>query len=222
MNIFFDLDGTLTDPGEGIIGCICHALTGLGRPIPTLAVLQNCIGPPLLESFHELLDTHDAVLANEAVALYRQRFSTIGLYENKVYPGIDVCLDTLADAGYRLAVATSKPTVFAERILVHFGLRDRFQAVYGSELDGTRTDKGELIDHALSDSGTERAHSIMIGDRKHDILGAVRNGVVGIGVLWGYGSRMELQAAGAAELVDEVGQLACVLHQYAKEFGVRV
>ena len=213
MNIFFDLDGTLTDPGEGIVACIRHALVELGQPVPSVEVMRNCIGPPLQASFHELLGTDDAALAREGVRLYRERFVSVGMYENEVYPGIESCLEALAAAGHRLRVATSKPKVYAEQILVHFDLRSRFEAVYGSELDGIRTDKGELLRYALDDSGVGPAGSIMVGDRRHDIIGASRNNLAGIGVLWGYGSRAELEAAGAAGFANEVSDLPAVVQR---------
>ncbi|RPJ56644.1 MAG: HAD family hydrolase, partial [Acidobacteria bacterium] len=131
MRLLFDLDGTLTDPGPGITRCIQHALSGLGRPAPSAAELAWCIGPPLRESFAVLLDDGDPVLVERAVALYRERFAAVGMFENEVYPGVADALASLRAAGHRLLVATSKPHVYAEAILRHFGLLPAFGAVYG-------------------------------------------------------------------------------------------
>lgn len=206
MNLLFDLDGTLTDAGPGIAGCIRHALAELGRPAPAAADLGWCIGPPLRDSFAALLADDDPTLPDRAVALYRQRYETAGLFENSVYPGIaDGLLELRAD-GHELRVATSKPHVYARRILAHFGLHESFAEVYGAELSGVNADKRELIRHVLSaELFNERPW--MIGDRRHDIEGAHANGLPAVGVLWGYGSRSELQAAGADLLVESMEDL---------------
>ncbi len=192
--LLFDLDGTLTDPQEGIVACFRHALEGLRIPDPGQAALLDCIGPPLQESFARLAGAERAA---DAVRLYRERFSTVGLFENAVYPGIPEVLAELRARGRRLFVATSKPHVFATRILEHFGLSSFFERVYGSELDGTRTKKGELIAWILEREGLRAEDGVMIGDRKHDVIGASENGMPCWGVLWGYGSREELTSAGA-------------------------
>jgi phosphoglycolate phosphatase len=197
MHLLFDLDGTLTDPFPGITKCIQHALVSLGRPSPPAENLRWCIGPPLKKSFATLLGSEEAHMADAALAKYRERFGSIGLFENAVYPEIETALDALRKAGYSLGVATSKPTVFAERIVEHFGLKKYFRAVDGSELDGTRTDKTTLIAHILKRDTIVPGDALMIGDREHDMIGARENGVAGLGVLWGYGSREELAAAGA-------------------------
>jgi phosphoglycolate phosphatase len=196
--IFFDLDGTLTDPKPGITRSIRYALDRLGRAAPTEDDLICCIGPPLRASLATLLggDTH----ADEALALYRERFADIGLYENEVYPGVVETLAALAGAGRRLFVATAKPHVYAERIVAHFGLRPYFERVFGSELSGERGEKTDLLRHALCETGIEGARAMMIGDRRHDIVGARTNGMTALGVLYGYGSRDELVAAGAHHL----------------------
>ena len=137
MHLLFDLDGTLTDPFPGITKCIQHALVSLGRPPPSAESLRWCIGPPLKKSFATLLGSEDEHTADAALTKYRERFGMVGLFENAVYPEIETALDELRKAGYSLGVATSKPTVFAERIIEHFGLRRYFRAVDGSELDGT-------------------------------------------------------------------------------------
>jgi phosphoglycolate phosphatase len=194
-SIFFDLDGTLTDPKPGITRSIQYALGKLDQPIPTEDELTWCIGPPLRASFVKLLGAEDD--ADRAVSLYRERFSDIGLFENAVYDGISEVLTTLGQSGRRLFVATSKPHVFATRIVEHFGLRDHFEHVFGSELDGTRVDKSDLLQYALKVTAVDPANTLMIGDRSHDMVGAGNNGMQGIGVLYGYGTRDELFGAGA-------------------------
>ena len=200
VNVLFDLDGTLTDPREGIVACLKYALLGLGHDCPSDLDLARFIGPPLKESFAVLLHTADRKQINAAVELYRQRFSSKGMLENTVYPGIHSALTTLRGRGALLFVTTSKPRVFAERIVEHFGLKEYFCAVYGSELDGTRSDKGELIAHVLQAESLSPHSTVMVGDRAHDVVGAKVHGVFPIGVLWGYGSSDELIAAGATTL----------------------
>jgi phosphoglycolate phosphatase len=199
--IFFDLDGTLTDPKEGITRCIQYALKSLGVPVPPTEALLWCIGPPLQASFVQLLDG-DEMSAGKAVSLYRERFTETGLYENALYDGIREVLCELQRAGDSLFVATSKPHVYAERIVRHFRLDGFFDTVFGSELDGTRADKSELLAYAIERTKTDVSTALMIGDRKHDMIGARSNGLTGIGVLYGYGSHEELQAAGAQQLVS--------------------
>ena len=207
--IFFDLDGTLTDPKPGITRSIQYALQKLDHPaIPTEDELTWCIGPPLRASFVTMLGDH---AADRAVALYRERFSDVGLYENGVYDGIGDVLTTLCTAGHRLFVATSKPHVFAERIIDHFGLRHHFERVFGSELDGTRVDKSHLLEYALREVSVDPAKTLMIGDRSHDMVGARNNGMKGIGVLYGYGSRNELLDAGAQHVCSTPAEiLRCI------------
>ena len=207
--IYFDLDGTLTDPKPGITRSIQYALQRLDHPtIPTEDELTWCIGPPLRTSFVKLLGDH---AADRAVALYRERFSDVGLYENRVYDGISEVLTTLRTSGHRLFVATSKAHVFADRIIDHFGLRDHFEHVFGAELDGTRADKSHLLAYALKQATVDPAKTLMIGDRSHDMIGAKNNGMKGIGVLYGYGSRDELLQAGAHQVCATPGAiLGCI------------
>ncbi len=194
--IYFDLDGTLTDPKIGITRSIQYALDKLGHhTIPTEDELTWCIGPPLRASFTKLLGSEDS--SDLAVSLYRERFADIGIYENSIYADIADILTALARPGRRLFVATSKPGVFAERIIDHFGLRDHFERVFGSELDGTRSDKTHLLEYALKETSVDPSRAVMIGDRSHDIVGARNNGMSAIGVLYGYGSKEELTEAGA-------------------------
>jgi len=197
--IFFDLDGTLTDPKIGITRSIQYALNKLAHPtIPTEDELTWCIGPPLRGSFAKLLGSDTS--ADLAVSYYRERFSDVGLYENGVYAGVAEVLTALGGSGRRLFVATSKPHVFAERIIDHFGLRHHFERVFGSELDGTRVDKSHLLQYALKETAIDPSRAIMVGDRSHDIVGARNNAMNAIGVLYGYGSAEELTAAGAVHL----------------------
>jgi phosphoglycolate phosphatase len=202
MNLLFDLDGTLTDSRPGIIACIKHALRTMGESSPTDDELLRFIGPPLRDTFAQLLRANlDAECVTTAIDAYRARFVASGMFENSVYERIPAVLDELAVRGARLFVATSKPRVFAERILDHFGLAARFEAIYGSELDGSLCEKGELIAHALARSALRANETVMIGDRHHDIVGALRNEVLPAGVLWGYGSENELRDAGAKALL---------------------
>jgi phosphoglycolate phosphatase len=196
--IFLDLDGTLTDPRIGITRSIQHALAALDRPVPAEQDLLWCIGPPLLHSFRTLLG--DEALAKRAVTLYRERFSDIGLYENKLYDGIHELLTALNAAGPRLFVATSKARVFASRIIEHFGLAGYFEHVYGAELDGTRGEKTALLHYALDQLGLVGPRTVMVGDRSFDMIGARNNAMTPIGVLYGYGSEPELRDAGAAHV----------------------
>lgn len=204
--VFFDLDGTLTDPKEGITRSIQYALERLSAPVPETDALLWCIGPPLRASLAQLLGGDDAA-AGEALALYRERFAETGLYENAVYAGIPDVLEELKDRGKRLFVATSKPRVYAERIVQHFGLGDSFEIVFGSELDGTLVEKTDLLQYAVAQTGTDPADAVMIGDRKHDMLGARNNDLSCIGVLYGYGTEAELHAAGAQQLVSSPQEL---------------
>jgi phosphoglycolate phosphatase len=193
--IYFDLDGTLTDPKSGITRSIQYALGKLGCAVPSEDELTWCIGPPLHASLKKLVGTED--LADTALSLYRERFADIGLFENEVYPEIEDSLSVLAKSGRRLFVATSKPVVYAERIIDHFKLRDYFERIFGSELDGRRADKTELLRYALETMGIEPSQAMMIGDRSHDMVGARNNGMTAIGVLYGYGGKQELLDAGA-------------------------
>jgi phosphoglycolate phosphatase len=196
--VFFDLDGTLTDPKPGITECIRHALGGLGHAVPPADDLLWCIGPPLPKTFATLLATQDSTLVARAMALYRERFGTIGLFENALYPGIPEAVAAVRDAGFATYVMTSKPHVYATRIVEHFGLTTLFDNVYGSELDGTRVEKSDLIAYALAQERLDPARVVMIGDREHDAIGARRNGVRVIGVTYGYGTEAELRRHGAA------------------------
>ena len=202
--LFFDLDGTLTDPKVGITRCIQHALTEMGEPVPPAEALLWCIGPPLQASFERLVGSQRAAAA---VRLYRERFADVGLFENTPYPEIHDTLEALAQSGAQLFVASSKPLVFVERILQRYEMAEFFSAVYGSDLDGRRTDKTELLDYALRDSTVEPEGATMIGDRKHDAIGAKNNNLEFVGVLYGYGDRQEFAQVGAEVMIDAHPQL---------------
>jgi len=202
MNVLFDLDGTLTDPKEGIVACFRYALETLGLDSPADQELERFIGPPLRESLSTLVGASDETIVQQALTLYRERFAAQGMFENSLYPGISDALEQLRDDGFLLFVATSKPRVFAERIVEHFGLGRFFRAVYGSELNGVNADKRDLLAHVLRAESLASTDTLMVGDRAHDVLGARANGLFSVGVLWGYGSREELVAAGAGALCD--------------------
>ncbi|MBD2252416.1 HAD family hydrolase [Nostoc parmelioides] len=208
--ILFDLDGTLTDPKLGITRCIQYALSELGYKPPDADELLWCIGPPIQESFSQLLNTSENRLLEEAIALYRLRYSTIGLFENYLYPQIIDILQKIRLAGYQTFVATSKPHIYAKQIIEYFDLSVLFDAVYGSELDGTRTVKSELIKHILITENLAPSTVVMVGDRLHDIIGAKLNHVTAIGVTYGYGTEEELKIHGAdliAHSPEEINKL---------------
>jgi phosphoglycolate phosphatase len=202
MSILIDLDGTLTDPRVGIVACLKYAIESMGLTPPGDRELERFIGPPLQESLASLPGIDSAEQVTRAVAFYRERFGETGMYENTVCPDIPQTLEQLTSRGATLYVATSKPTIYAARIIEHFGLSRYFRRVYGSELDGTRSNKAELIAHLLRAESLPAASAVMIGDRSHDMVGARANNVFAIGVLWGYGSREELLGAGAAVLCE--------------------
>jgi phosphoglycolate phosphatase len=193
--IYFDLDGTLTNPKLGITRSVQYALSKLDCGAPPEDELTWCIGPPLRASLKKMLGTDD--LADRALSLYRERFADIGIFENEIYPGIEETLSVLSESGRRLFVATSKPRIYAERIIDYFKLKVYFERVFGSELDGKRSDKTDLLGYALETARVDPSQAIMIGDRSHDMIGARNNGMTAVGVLYGYASKDELLDAGA-------------------------
>lgn len=205
-NVLFDLDGTLTDPKTGITKAVQYALAKAGIIENDLSRLLPFIGPPLQQSFMEYYSFTEAQ-AWEAVNAYREYFKVTGIYENERYEGIPELLTALRSQGRRLFVATSKPQVFADIVIRHFNLGAYFTAVYGSELDGTRADKGELIKYVLTSENLAAEHTMMVGDRKHDIIGAKKNNIVSVGVGYGYGSTEELNAAAPDFLFNTVADL---------------
>jgi len=209
--ILFDLDGTLTDSQLGITKSVQYALAKFGIDEPDLEKLTPFVGPPLTHSFQEFYNFSDAE-AKEGVAYYREYFTQKGMYENQVYPGIPEMLRELKNQGKRLMVATSKPIFFAEQILAHFSLDRFFFAAAGSNLDGTRMEKAEVIEFALSYlEEIPQDKLVMVGDRKHDIIGAKKNGLDVIAVAYGYGSLEELQQEEPNYLVSSVEELGILL-----------
>jgi phosphoglycolate phosphatase len=202
----FDLDGTLTDPAPGITGCLRFALESLGHDPVNHEPLERFIGPPLQETFESM-----GVDASAAIEAYRERFATVGIFENRVYDDIPEALQMLAERGWQLAVATSKPEIFANRIVDHFGLADWFDTVTGATLDGTRRHKADIVGEALDRLQATDRPAVMIGDRSHDILGGRAHGLPAIGVSWGYGSRDELEHAGALAIADTPLELPALL-----------
>lgn len=200
MNLFFDLDGTLTDSQPGIINSFHHTMRAMGHSIPDAAALRPLIGPPLRDGLADLLETHDPEILETAVIHYRDYFSRSGMYENSVYPGIRDMLERFGTAGARMWVITGKTDYFARKIVSHFGLMPFFKGITGSAADGSASSKTEMIAGVLSREGLDVARTVMIGDRKHDIIGARENGISAVGVLWGYGSIAELTDAGAHAL----------------------
>lgn len=219
--LLFDLDGTLTDPKLGICTCVQYALKDFGIEEPDLDKLEPFIGPPLKESFMNFYDMSDEQ-AEKAIAKYRERFQDVGLFENEVYAGIPEMLRDLSECGLTLAVASSKPTVFVKRILEHFGIAKYFKVVVGSELDGTRVNKDEVVREALrqlfGDKPVERDKVYMIGDRRFDVEGARALGIESVGVAYGYGSVEELKEAKADYIVRSVEELRKFLLRGIEEF----
>lgn len=210
FTVFLDLDGTLIDPKPGITASIIHALTELGAPdIPDPDDLTWCIGPPLWGSFEVLLGPGADVDA--AVAAYREHYTDEGMYDAEVYDGVGEMFETLADLGVTAHVATSKPTRYATEIIEHFGIHAHVERLFGSDLDGTRSDKTELLAHALAETGIDPSQAVMVGDRRFDIFGARNNNIPAIGALWGYAEADELHMADAEALAgapEEVPEIA--------------
>ncbi len=206
-HVFFDLDGTLIDPREGIVGSIQYALETMGEPLRNPSTLERFIGPPLADTFGHLLGTENPERIGRAIAAYRVRFGDTGIFENRLYDGVPALLDTLGAAGCGLWVVTTKPAVYAEQIVDHHGLRDRFEGVYGSELNGERSDKGVLIGHVLEMEGLSSREVVKVGDRSRDVTGARANGVACVAVRWGYGTAEELESAKPDAIVGSVSEL---------------
>ncbi len=193
--LLFDLDGTLTDSTEGILKCLAYALERMGYEVPEDT--NKFLGPPLRQSLTEFLGM-SMEQADEAVRIFRERYSVVGLFENRVYDGIPEMLERLKSGGKRLMVATSKAEIYAMRIFEKFGLAQYFEIVGGAELDGSRDYKDEVIEYVLAKAGiTDRSTVLMIGDRRQDVLGAHKTNIECMGILWGFGSMEELTQAGA-------------------------
>ena len=209
--ILFDLDGTLTDPGEGITNSVAYALEKYGIKVEDKTTLNSFIGPPLHESFQKYFN-FSILQSYDAVTKYREYYHDRGIFENRLYDGIEDLLSSLKASGKTVIMATSKPTVFARRIAEHYGIMEFFDIIVGSELDGHRVDKAEVIEEALRQAGGPLADKcIMVGDRLHDVLGAKKNALSCIGVTYGYGGYEELKEAGADVIVNNVGELLEIL-----------
>ncbi|MDW7671966.1 MAG: HAD family hydrolase [Bacillota bacterium] len=206
QHILFDLDGTLTDSKKGITRGVQHALAHFGIEVMDLNALEAYIGPPLLDSFMELHGM-DEGQAREAILKYREYYTSKGILEHTVYEGIPELLLALKQKGRKLYLATSKPTDFAEKIIEEDGLTDLFEGIYGSYLDGRRTAKAEVIEAVLKEHGLLPDHTVMVGDRSHDVIGAKSHGLHFIGVLYGYGTRKELIDSGAEQVAENVAEL---------------
>lgn len=206
--ILFDLDGTLTDSGEGIINCVIYALEKFGLPIPPRENLRYFVGPPLHESF--IKQGVPTERAEEAVAAYRERYVPTGMFENSPYPGVRELLETLKAEGHTLYVASSKPEWMCVDILKHFDLANYFAQICGATMDTSRTNKEAVIEYLIQENG-RADNMIMVGDTKFDVLGAKAHGIPCIGVSWGYGSVEEMHEAGAVSIADTMEQLLKLL-----------
>ncbi|MDE5728566.1 MAG: HAD family hydrolase [Clostridia bacterium] len=205
--LFFDLDGTLTNPFEGITNSIIYALKKFGVEVEDKRTLTPFIGPPLVESFQKFYG-FSPDNSRRAVEYYRKYFAEKGLYENKVYDGIIPALAALKAKGRTICLATSKPEIFAVKILEHFDLTRYFNHIAGATLDEARSQKAQVLAYAIQKSGLkDKSQAVMIGDRKHDILGAKANGISSVGVLYGFGDEDELKKAGADKLIETPRQL---------------
>ncbi|HEM6101181.1 TPA: HAD family hydrolase [Streptococcus suis] len=210
QTILFDLDGTLTDSGQGILNSVAYALEKMGIEEPDTANLNRFIGPPLYESFSRFyqLNPEDTQSAVDAFRVY---FKEKGMFENQLYPGIIPLLEELRTAGKTLVIATSKPEIFAKQILEHFGISHYFDVIAGASLDSSRISKADVIGYAINQLEAFPNNAVMIGDREHDIEGARMHQLPAIGVLYGYGNKQEFEKAGATMIVETVQDLKRVL-----------
>ena len=206
--ILFDLDGTLTDSGEGIMNCASLALEHFGLPVPDRETLRVFVGPPLDKTFREFGVPADRT--DEAIAVYRSRYTTVGKWENYPYPGVEELLLRLRQKGHRLFVATSKPEAMSKEILEKFGLAPYFEQICGATLDGSRSKKEDVIAYLLDlTQGAEPM--IMVGDTAYDVTGAAAHGIPTVGVSWGYGKVSDMEAAGAAAIANTMEELLRIL-----------
>ncbi|EEL99625.1 Phosphoglycolate phosphatase [Bacillus mycoides DSM 2048] len=212
----FDLDGTVTDPKKGIVNSVLYALEKVGIEELHVSELDSFIGPPIQQSFVERYNMNEGEV-ERAVFYFREYLKQRGLLENSVYEGIPNLLKQLKDTGNRLFIATSKPTIFARQVIEHFQLTNYFEDIIGSNLNGTRIKKEEIIAHILQQNeGLNKEEVVMIGDRKHDIIGANHNGIASIGVLYGYGSENELIEVSATHIAKDIEEL----HHFCIENGL--
>lgn len=207
--ILFDLDGTLTDSGEGIMNCAEFALKHFGLPIPPREALRIFVGPPLHDTFGKFGVPEGRV--DEAVQVFRSRYTPIGVYENTPYPGIHELLETLKAQGHTLCVATSKPEIMANTVLEHFNMTHYFDKVCGALLDRSRISKSDVIAYLLKENG-RADNMVMVGDTEFDVIGAAQHGIPTIGVSWGYGSAAEMEKAGAIAIANSCDELLRLLN----------
>lgn len=208
--ILFDLDGTLTNPKEGITGCVQYALSSIGKQADSLEELEYFIGPPLKEQF-KIHTGCDNKTAEELLLKYRERFSVIGLYENEIYDGISKLLEKLKNEDKKIALATSKPTVYAVKILEHFDIYKYFDLCVGSELDGKRVEKEDVICEVLNVLKPDLSKTVMIGDRKFDINAAKASGIASVGVTYGFAEEKELEISNPDYIANTVDELEKIL-----------
>ncbi|MBN1506006.1 MAG: HAD hydrolase-like protein [Sedimentisphaerales bacterium] len=213
LTLFFDLDGTLSDPREGITRSVQYALERLGRPVVPRSELIQFIGPPLRWTFPRLLDTDDKELVEAAIRYYRERYEDTGLFENEVYPGIPELLRQLHGDGYPMYVVTAKPKVYSDRIIRHFGLDRYFIEVYGPELNGRFDEKRELVGFILHERHLDPRRTVMIGDRASDIESGRAYGTLAIGVTYGFGALEEITAAKPDHICHSPGEIALAVRQ---------
>jgi phosphoglycolate phosphatase len=209
--VFFDLDGTLVDPYEGITGSYRFALERLGVEVPDAKHLGTLIGPPLRGNLARLLGTSDPAEIERGVALFRERYTEAGWHQNVVYPGALEMLDALRAAGLRLYLTTAKPERFARRVAEHHGIAQRLDGIFGPDFDGHLDDKAHLVARAVERTATAATAVLLVGDRGIDMRAARENGLSGVGVAWGYGSRDELEEAGASWVCEGLGDLSALL-----------
>ncbi len=209
-SILFDLDGTLTDSSEGIFKSTQYALGKFGIEVEDLNVLRPFIGPPLIDAFSRYYHFSEED-AKKATAFYRERYMTVGKFENRVYDGITECLETLVKNGKKLYLATSKPELYAVQIMEHFGLARYFTFMGGAMFEGNRTHKPQVVEYVLKENNISLDDAVMIGDREHDVFGAHDNNIPCIGVLYGFGDREELEKSGAEAIVNDINELTEIL-----------
>lgn len=212
--LIFDLDGTLSDPREGIIRCLRHAFMEIGAELPGDEEIEQCIGPPLRDALLDLLDDHGT--ADRALAAFRAEYGRAGLLENQLYAGLVEALETLQQSEVPMLVATSKPREFAERTIDHFGLRRFFRAIHGCGLDGSLAEKTELLRHVIATEALDPDDTLMIGDRKYDIVAARENGLRSIAVTWGFGSEAELRTARPDAFCASPAELVSVVFEQSQ------
>ena len=208
--IFFDLDGTITDSGEGIMNCATLALEYFGLPVPSREEMRVFVGPPLDQTFIRFGVPADKT--DEAIKVFRSRYTTVGKFENFPYPGVANMLQSLKEQGHRLFVATSKPEVMAIEVLRHFDLDGYFEQIAGATLDGSRSHKADVITYLLGLTG-DVGQTLMVGDTAFDVIGAAAHGISTIGVSWGYGTVEDMEKAGAVAIAHSMEELVTLINQ---------